>query len=80
MDRARLMGVTSPASTLQDLLRYRDTVLRAAHTVFGDISDVVSRQRRRWVRIHNAPLEQFMGGSGGLRKLREELEAENVGV
>ena len=46
----------------------------------SDISDIVPRQRWKWVRIHNVPLERYMGGGGGLKKLREELEAENAGV
>ena len=74
------MGTTSPASSLCDLLQYRDIVLRAARTVLSDISDIVPQQRWKWIRIHNVPLERYMGGGGGLRKPREELEAEKVGV
>ena len=74
------MGVASPTSSLQDLLSHRDVVLRAARTVFGDISDIVPQQRWEWTRIHNIPLECYMGGGGGVKKLRKELEAENAGV
>ena len=74
------MGATSPTSSLHDLLQHRDMVLRAARTVLSDISDIVPQQRWKWIRIHNVPLERYMGGGGGLRKLREELEAENTGV
>ena len=78
-DKGRLIGITSPTSTLQDLLQHRDAVLRAARTVFGSISDVVLQQRWKWIHIHNVPLEQYMGNGGGLRKLREKLKAENTG-
>ena len=46
----------------------------------SDISDIVPRQRWKWARIHNVPLERYMGGGGRLKKLREELEVENAGV
>ena len=46
----------------------------------SDISDIFPQQRWKWIRIHNIPLERYMGGGGGLKKLREELEAENAGV
>ena len=55
-DRARLIGTTSPTSSLQDLLQYRDMVLRAARTVLSDIPGIVPRQRWKWIRIHNVPL------------------------
>ena len=74
------MGVTSPTSSLQDLLKHRDLVLKAARGVLSDISDIAPKQRWKWIRIHNVPLDRYMGGGGGLRKLREELEAENTGV
>ena len=74
------MGVTSPTSSLQDLLKHRDMVLKAARGVLSDISDIAPKQRWKWIRIHNVPLDRYMGGGGGLHKLREELEAENTGV
>ena len=55
-------------------------VLRVAHTVHGAVSDVVLQQKWKWIRIHNVSLVQYMGKGGSLRKLREELEAENAGV
>ena len=79
-DKARLIGATSPTSSLQDLLRHRDAVLRAARGVLSDISDIAPKQRWKWIRIYNVPLDRYMGGGGGLNKLREELEAENTGV
>lgn len=76
----RLFGVTSSTSTLQGLLQHRDLVLQAVHTVYGAVLDVVPQQKWKWARIHNVSLVQYMGRGGNLRKLREELEAENAGV
>ena len=79
-DKARLMGTTSPPSSFQDLLKHRNLVLKAARRVLSDISDIAPKQRWKWIRIHNVPLNRYMGGGGGLKKLCEELEAENAGV
>ena len=76
----RLFGVTSPTSTPQVLLQHRDLVLQAVHTIYGAVSDVVPQQKWKWARIHNVSLVQYMGRGGSLRKLRDELEAENAGV
>ena len=78
----RILGVTSPSSTLKDLLQHRDMVLKAARTVNASISDIASQQKWMWTRIHNISLTRYMGKEkdGGLRKLHEELEAENSGV
>ena len=45
MDKARLMDVTSPTSSFQDLLKHCNLVLKAAHGVLSDISDLAPRQR-----------------------------------
>ena len=43
--------------------------------------DLVPQQRWRWTKIHNVSLVRYMGRTaGGLRLLREELEAENDGT
>ena len=57
-------------------------VLKEARTVDASITDIAVQQRWKWARIHNISLTRYMGkdGDGGLRKLREELEAENSGV
>ena len=75
-------GHHHPTSTLQDLFRHRDMVPKAARLVNSCITDVVPQQKWKWVRIHNILLPRYMGVArdGGLRKLREELEAENSGV
>ena len=81
-DSSRRLGTTTPASTLQDLLRHRDLVLKAAQVANSCVTDLVPQQKWRWIRIHDISLTRYMGGArdGGLRKLREELEAENSGV
>ena len=81
-DACRILGVTTPTSTLQDTLEHRDTVLRAARTIDSSISDVVPQQKWKWITIHNVPLDHCMGrvGRGDLLKRREELEVEKSGV
>ena len=77
----RILGITTPSSSLQDLLKHRDLVLKAARTALGSASDLVPQQRWRWTKIHNISLVRYMGRTaGGLCLLREELEAENDGV
>ena len=47
------------------------------------INDLVPPQQKwKWTRIHNISLVRYMGRArdSGLRKLREELEAEDTGV
>ena len=77
----RLLGVTTPTSTLRNLLQHRDMVLKATRTVDASISDIVVQQRWKWIRIHSISLTRYMVKvkDGGLRKLREELEAESSG-
>ena len=41
-DTGRLLGTTTYASSLQDLLGHRDTVLRAAHPADSSIRDIVT--------------------------------------
>ena len=80
-DTCRILGVTTPATALQGLLKYRDVVLKAVRSVDTSISDVFPQQKWKWVRIHNiSPVRHKGEKEGGLRKLREELEAENSGV
>ena len=72
----------TPPSALQDLLKHRDMVLRAARVADSSITDVVPQQKWKWIRIHNISLTQYMRKKrdGGLAKLWEELEVENSGV
>ena len=81
-DTGRILGVTTPTSTLQDLLEHQNTVLQAARVMDRSIRDVVLQQKWKWIRIHNISLTRYMGKArdGGLIKLREELEAENSGM
>ena len=81
-DTRRILGVTTPTFTLQDLLKHRDTALRAARLADSSIMDVVPQQKWKWIRIHNISLTRYMGKTrdGGLVKPREELGAESSGV
>ena len=44
-DTGCILGITTPSSSLQDLLKHRDLVLKAARTVLGSASDLVPQQR-----------------------------------
>ena len=46
-DTGRILGITTPSSSLQDLLRLHDLVLKAGRTVLGSVSDLVPQQRWR---------------------------------
>ena len=78
----RLLCITAPASTLKDLLQHRDMALQAARTVDTSTTNIVAQQKWMWTRIHIISLTRYMGRErgGGLRKLWEELEAENSGL
>ena len=52
-DTGRILGTTTPTSTLQDLLGCRGVVLGAARLADDTIRDVVPQQRWKWIRIHN---------------------------
>ena len=81
-DTGRILGVTTPTSTLQDLLEHRGVVLQAARAIDSSIRDVVPQQKWKWIRIHKISLTRYMGKArdNGLIKLREELAAENSGM
>ena len=61
-DTRRILGVNTPTSTLQDLLKHRDTVPRAARVAGSSITDVVPQEKRKWIRIHNISPTRYMGG------------------
>ena len=77
----RLLGTTTPLSTAGALFRHKDLVLRAARTVDMRITSLDPFEKWGWVKIHGVSLLGYMEkGSGGLQKLREELESENEGI
>ena len=77
----RLLGTTTPLSTAETLLRHRDLPLRAARSVGSSIICSGPFEKWGWVKIHGASPPRYMEkGSGGLQKLREELEVENEGA
>ena len=57
----RILSVTSPTSTLKDLLQHRDLVLKTAWSVHISIVDITFQQKWMWTRIHNISLTQYMG-------------------
>ena len=76
----RLFGVTTSTTQLS-LSELRDLVLRAAREVDPSAIDLFPKQKWRWVKTHRISLARHVDrGSGGLRKPREELEAENEGL
>ena len=82
LDRALVkITIRNIVTTPRVPFAHRDLVLRAARTVDNSIRDVAAQQKWMWIRIHDVSLGRYMGGTdGGLRRLREELEAENDGV
>ena len=73
-----MMRIVLGNQTRWTTTRY-DLVVRGVLTeICRHIRDVVPQQKWRWIRNHIS-LARYMGGTrdGGLRKLREELEAEN---
>ena len=73
METRCTLGVTSPTSTIRDLLQHRDLVLKAVRTVDVSTTDIIVQQKWMWTCIHNIPLTRYMGKEkdGGFRKLRE---------
>ena len=74
-----ILSITSPTSTLKDLLQHRDMVLKEARMVDVSITDITAQQKWMWTHIHIISLTRYMGKEkdGGLRKLHEELEANS---
>ena len=68
----RIPDLTTPTPTQQNLLKYRDLVLKAARSVDIDFSDVVSQQKWRWIRVHNISFVRYRG--------RRKGPSESLGV
>ena len=79
--RGTLAGLPTPFAPVEQLLLYKDTIIRAARTIDPSIVDITANETWRRVKIHGVPLNRYLGrGTYGLDKLREEIEAENEGV
>ena len=77
-ERGTPAGLSTPNAPAEQLLSYRDTILRAARTVDPAIVDIVKNETWRRLKIHGVPLERYLGkGTFGLNKLRAEIESEN---
>ena len=79
--RGTLAGLSTPSAPIEQLLLFRDTVIRAARTVEPAVVDITANETWRRVKIHGVSLNRYLGrGTHGLEKLREEIVAENEGV
>ena len=62
-------------------MAHRTIVVKASRTVGPSITDVVSRESWRGVKIHDVSVARYRGkGTSGTKMLQEELEAEYEGV
>jgi hypothetical protein len=77
-----LSGLVRADSNAQQLLHFKDLVLKAAREADSGIVGVESNETWAKVKIHGVSLERYMTETGpeGLQILREEIEAENPGV
>ena len=79
--KGTLAGLSTPFAPIEQLLAYRDTILRAARTVDPAIVDITANKTWKRLKIHGVPLERYLGkGTFGLNKLWAEIESENEGV
>ena len=77
----RYRGSTSPTSSTDQLLEHHATVIRAARMADPGVTGLEARRTWWWVKMHAILVARYLGrGSGGTEMLREELEAENVGI
>lgn len=72
---------TYPTSSADELLKHRDTVIRAARAVDPGVAGLEARMSWWWTKIHAIPVARYLGkGTNGTEALREEIEAENDGI
>ena len=80
-EKGTLAGLPTPNALVDQLLNYRDTILRAARTVNPAIIDIVKNETRKRLKMHGVPLERYLGkGTFKLNKLKAEIESGNQGV
>ena len=75
----RLLGTTTSTTDAQQLLAHGDIALQAAHGIDPSIGGLVPQLGLGRIRIHGLKTPCY-GASGGLKELREELDAENEGI
>jgi len=80
--RGCLSTITTPTSTAEKLIRYREIVIKAARKVDAGIVDIETNELWERVKMHGVNFDRYLGKKtgGGLEKLRQELQAENEGV
>jgi hypothetical protein len=76
----RIFGTTTKTTSLEALFKHRDLILNAARRKLASIVDLGANQQWTWAKVHGIQHAQRYLGKGGLRKLREELKAENKGL
>ena len=82
-EKGTLAGLSTPNTPDEQLLNYRDTILRAARTVDPAIIDIVKNETWKRLKMHGVLLERYLPvekGTFGLNKLGAEIESENQGV
>jgi len=79
--KGAITAITHPNETAEMALPYRDIIITAARTVDKGVVDVQENESQERLMIHAVPLIQYTGkGTEGLKKMREEFEAENEGI
>jgi len=80
--RGYLSTITTPAATAEILIWYREIVIKAARKVDAGIVDIETNELWERVKMHGVNFDRYLGKKmgGGLKKLRQELQAENEGV
>jgi len=80
--RGCLSMITTPGSTGEMLIRYREIVIKAARRMDAGIVDIETNKLWEKVKMHGVNFDRDLGNKtgGGLEILRQELQAENEGV
>jgi len=80
--RGCLSTITTPGTTAEMLIQYREIVIKAAKRVYAGFVDIETNEIWERVKMHWVNFDRYLGKKtgGGLEKLRQELQAENEGV
>jgi len=79
--KGAITAITHQNATAEMAMRYRNNVITAARTVDRRVVDVEGNVTWERIMIQAVPLMRYMGnGTEGLQKIREEFEAENMGI
>jgi hypothetical protein len=76
--KGAITAITHPNTTPGMAMQYRDVIITAVRTVDRGVVDVEENETWERLKIHAVPLVRYMGKSTeSLRKMRDEIEAEN---